>query len=164
MSAQVGNRWVEQLRRVRDKPPIKIAKRLSPAAPRLKSIKKVLFPPDDEDVQCPNQICNTQLRLQQEAQQKKWNFDFAQGKPMKGAYQWKLVNGAETIETKPTPKLKQPQILDMFKKRKRVPSSTDTSEGISAKKVRMMAASSSTSPDNAPPQQQQQEASTSSAN
>lgn len=161
MSAQVGNRWVEQLRHVRDKPPMKIAKRLSPAAPRLKSIKKVLFPPDDEDAQCPNQICNTQLRLQQEAQRKKWNFDFAQGKPMKGAYQWKLVNGTETIETKPMPKLKQPQILDMFKKRKRVPSSTDTAEG---KKVRMMAASSSTSPDNAPPQQQQQEASTSSAN
>uniref|UniRef100_A0A182MS94 Cyclin-dependent kinase inhibitor domain-containing protein n=1 Tax=Anopheles culicifacies TaxID=139723 RepID=A0A182MS94_9DIPT len=103
MGAQVGNRWVEALHTVRGQPPMKISKRVSPAKPRLNSIKKILFPPDDDDVVCPKQICNTQLQLAQEAQRKRWNFDFAHGKPIEGPFQWEpmSVNGVPVPARQP---------------------------------------------------------------
>lgn len=59
--------------------------------------------------------------------------------------------------------LKQQKITDLWKERKRRPSSTAPVENISAKKVRMMMAASSSSP-GVGQQQQQQEASASPAN
>lgn len=92
MGAQVGNRWVEELRHGTGQPPMKICKRISPAKRLLNNVKKTLFPLDAEDVQCPKQICIRELRRQQEAQRQKWNFDFASGKPMDGLFQWEQVN------------------------------------------------------------------------
>ncbi|XP_050067557.1 cyclin-dependent kinase inhibitor 1B [Anopheles maculipalpis] len=96
MGAQVCNRTVAERLRYSPAPvPMKSNKRQSPAPTKLNGAKRKLF--GDSDREELNRFYDKHMKEQDEAKQKKWNFNFRKGVPLDGQFKWMLPHECSVI-------------------------------------------------------------------